>query len=74
MATKKQHKIIEATAQVEQGDDTPRKVKEARPVGNAKALRIWAVVLWVLGLAFEVFAVLIFIGKVNKKSRFCECC
>ena len=65
MATKKQHKIIEATAQVEQGDDTSRKVKEARPVGNAKALRIWAVVLWVLGLAFEVFAVLIFIGKVN---------
>ena len=62
MATKKQHKIIDATSKDETAE---RKVKDARPIGNAKALRIWAIVLWVLGVIFEALAILIFIGKIN---------
>ena len=40
-------------------------VKKAAPVGNATGLRVGAVILWVLAIAFEVLAVLILFGKIN---------
>ena len=55
---KKKKKIVAAT-------NTGKKVKEAAPVGNATGLRIGAVVLWVVALAFEVVALFILNGKIN---------
>lgn len=43
-------------------------VQEAKPLGNAKGLRIGAIVLWVLALAFEILAVLVIAGKINITS------
>lgn len=40
-------------------------VQQAKPVGNAKGLRIGAVILWVLAFAFEILAVLVIAGKIN---------
>ena len=42
-----------------------KKVKQSAPVGNAKGLRIGAVILWLVAIAFEVLAVLILVGKIN---------
>jgi len=55
---KKKKKIVAA----EGGKKT---VKEAAPVGNATGLRIGAVVLWLVAIAFEVVALFIFNGKIN---------
>ena len=82
MAEKKEKKIISAdsgeavekTAKkvsqaAEASAEAPKKkeVKEAAPVGNAKGLRIGAVVLWLVAIVFEVLAVLVVIGKFNLK-------
>ena len=40
-------------------------VLDAAPVGNAKGLRIGAVLLWVLAIVFEVLTVLVVAGKVS---------
>ncbi len=43
--------------------ENKKKYKQAKPVGNAKKKRIIAIILWVLALAFEVFAVFVVNGK-----------
>jgi len=67
MAEKKKKKIISADTglEVEAGSRKKAKMKEAAPVGNAGGLRAGAVVLWVIALALEILAVMIFTGKVN---------
>ena len=67
MAEKKEHKIVAATATKPAAEGTEKKVQQAAPVGNAGALRGGAIALWVLGLVFEVLALLIVLGKINLK-------
>lgn len=62
MATPKKKKTIVSASD---GAETTRRVKEAAPVGNATGLRIGAVALWLVAIALEVLAVLIFNGTVN---------
>lgn len=61
---KKKKKIVAADSGkvVEAGS---RKKKAAAPVGNATGLRIGAVALWAVALAFEVVALFILNGKIN---------
>ncbi len=60
MAEIKQKKIISAST----GEEVSRKkIKQAAPTGNATGYRIGAIVLWVLGLVFEVLAILVALGK-----------
>ena len=76
MAEKKKPIIVnvegeDITAQHEkekaEGASHPQKppVLDAAPVGNAKGLRIGAVILWVLAIIFEVLTVLVVTGKVT---------
>ena len=60
MAEKKKHNLVAA-------NNTPAtpNLKPAKELGNAKGLRIGAVVLWVAALIFEVLAVLILVGKLQ---------
>ncbi len=44
-------------------------IQQAKPVGNAKTLRIGAVILWVLALIFEILAVLVIAGKINLSAN-----
>ncbi|MBQ6334670.1 MAG: hypothetical protein IJI46_06355 [Erysipelotrichaceae bacterium] len=71
MAEKKEKKYVAASKEseeaVKQTHSATRKVKEAEPVGNASGLRIGAVVLWVVALAFEVCALFVFLGKIDLK-------
>ena len=75
MAEKKEKKIIDADTGLEVTAGSKKKpvsstgapMHEAAPVGNAKTLRIGAIVLWVLALVFEVLAVLVVAGKVDLK-------
>ncbi len=61
---KKKKKIVAADSGkvVEAGS---RKKKAAAPVGNATGLRVGAVALWVVALAFEVVALFVLNGKIN---------
>lgn len=67
MAEKKTKKYVSADSGTH--TDAPvksgKKMKEAAPVGNAKGLRVGAVVLWVLALVMEVLALLVVLGKIN---------
>ena len=75
MAEKKEKKIIDADTGLEVKAGSKKKpvsstgapMHEAAPVGNAKGLRIGAIILWVLALAFEVLALLVVLGKVDLK-------
>ena len=69
MAEKKSKKYVSADSgkQTAAPAKKERKVKEAAPVGNAKNLRIGAVVLWVLAVVMEVLALMVVLGKVNLK-------
>ena len=69
MAEKKAKKFVSADSGKETAapEKKTRKVKEAAPVGNAKGLRIGAVVLWVLAIVMEVLALLVVLGKINLK-------
>ena len=75
MAEKKEKKIIDADTGLEVKAGSKKKpvsstgapMHEAAPVGNAKTLRIGAILLWVLALVFEVLAVLVVAGKVDLK-------
>ena len=66
MAETKKKKIVSASdgTQVEAGS-RKRTMKEAAPVGNATGLRIGAVAAWVVAIALEVVAILIFNGTIN---------
>ena len=68
MAETKKKKIVSASTgkTVKEGERKKATVKkQAAPVGNATGLRVGAIVLWVLALAFEFLAWFVFIGKVN---------
>ena len=69
MAEKKTKKYVSADSgkQTAAPAKKERKMKEAAPVGNAKNLRIGAVVLWVLAIVMEVLALMVVLGKVNLK-------
>ena len=61
MAEKKEHKIVMAESNGTEG----KVVHEAKPVGNATGLRVGAIILWVVALAFEILALLVVLGKIN---------
>ena len=44
---------------------TVSEIKKAKPVGNAGGLRVGAVILWIVAIAFEVLAILLLAGKLN---------
>ena len=59
MANKKEHTIISASTgeQIKPGEaPVQHTIQPAAPVGNAKPLRIGAVLLWVAAIALEVLA------------------
>lgn len=67
MAEKKPKKIISASTgeEVKASEGRKAPIKQAAPVGNAGGLRVGAVVLWIVAIAFEVLAVLVLFGKIN---------
>ena len=78
MAEKKQHKIVntageDITVQHKKdladgkvnNDVTRPPMKQAKPVGNAKGLRIGAVLIWLAAFIFEILAVLVVTGKLS---------
>ena len=67
MAEKKTKEYVSADSgtQTDAPVKSGKKMKEAAPVGNAKGLRVGAVVLWVLALVMEVLALLVVLGKIN---------
>ncbi|MBO4359030.1 MAG: hypothetical protein J5796_04435 [Erysipelotrichaceae bacterium] len=68
MAEKKKKTYVAASEESKK-TTTDRKVKEAKPVdvSKAKPLRIGAVLLWILALALEVCALMVFLGKLDLK-------
>ena len=62
MAEKKVHNIVAAEPDKE---NEGKVVHQARPVGNASGLRIGAIILWVVALAFEILALLAVLGKIH---------
>ena len=66
MAEKKTKKYVAADDSTQTATrQQPR--KEAKPVGNPGPLRFGAVVLWILALALEVCALMVFLGKLDLK-------
>ena len=66
MAEKKTKKYVAADDSTQTATrQQPR--KEAKPVGNPGPLRFDAVVLWILALALEVCALMVFLGKLDLK-------
>lgn len=71
MAEKKQHTIVSADSGKEVKAKAPTKAAPAKAAvpaegnGKAKSLRLIACLLWVVAIAFEVLAVLIYVGKVE---------
>ncbi|MBR4165582.1 MAG: hypothetical protein IKR43_05040 [Lachnospiraceae bacterium] len=63
--TKKAAKKVEEAAEATGTVTGKKKTEEAKPVGNAKGLRIGAVCLWVAAIAFELVAVFTLFGKIN---------
>jgi len=65
MAEPKKKKIISASTgeEVQAGSLKPS-AKPAAPVGNATGLRVGAIILWILAIAFEVLALLVATGKI----------
>ena len=67
MAEAKKKKIVSASTG-EEVKGTRKKAtvkKQAAPVGNATGLRVGAILLWVLAIAFEVAALFMVLGKLN---------
>lgn len=65
---KKEHIVVAASSGkkvAEPAENTTRTVKQAAPTGNAGGLRIGAVVLWIVAIAFEILGVLIAVGSVT---------
>ncbi len=67
MAEEKKKKIISADTgeEVEAGSQKKPTMQAAKPVGNATGLRIGAIILWVVAIAFEVLALLVVLGKLR---------
>ena len=69
MAEKKKHNIVSASSGQAAKPVSGKKpaIQQAAPVGNATGLRIGAIALWVLAIAFEVLAVLVLSETINLK-------
>ena len=67
MAEKKKHNIVSASSGQAAKPVSGKKpaIQQAAPVGNATGLRIGAIALWVLAIAFEVLAILVVLGTLN---------
>lgn len=67
MAETKKKKIVSASTGKEVTGSRKKATvkKQAAPVGNATGLRVGAILLWVVALAFEVVAVLMLNGTIN---------
>ncbi len=67
MAEKKKKTYVAASPEAEETvkRTSTKAPKEAKPVGNPTPLRIGAVLLWVLALALEVCALMVFLGKLD---------
>ncbi len=63
MAEKKKKTYVAADTEVK--SEQPR--KEAKPVGNAKGKRVAAVICWIIALALQVCALMVFLGKLDLK-------
>ena len=61
MAEKKKKTYVAADTEVKSSQ--PR--KEAKPVGNAGPKRVIAVICWIIALALEVCALMVFLGKLD---------
>lgn len=60
MAEEKKTKKVVAASEASE-----KKMKEAKPVGNAGGLRAGAIVCWLLALACEAVGILMLFGKIN---------
>ncbi|MBO4831375.1 MAG: hypothetical protein J5569_02755 [Oscillospiraceae bacterium] len=69
MAEEKKKKIVSADTgeEVDVGSVQKPAAQAAAPVGNATGLRIGAIILWVVAIAFEVLALLVVLGKFDLK-------
>ena len=69
MAEEKKKKIVSADTgeEIEAGSLQKPAAQAAAPVGNATGLRIGAIILWVVAIAFEVLALLVVLGKFDLK-------
>ena len=69
MAEEKKKKIVSADTgeEIEAGSIQKPAAQAAAPVGNATGLRIGAIILWVVAIAFEVLALLVVLGKFDLK-------
>lgn len=67
MAETKKKKIVSASTGKEVSGARKKATvkKQAAPVGNATGLRVGAILLWVVALAFEVAALFMVLGKLN---------
>ena len=67
MAEEKKKKIVSADTgeEIEAGSLQKPAAQAAAPVGNATGLRIGAIILWVVAIAFEVLALLVVLGKFD---------
>ena len=69
MAEEKKKKIVSADTGEEVDINNIQKpaAHAAAPVGNATGLRIGAIILWVVAIAFEILALLVVLGKFDLK-------
>jgi len=67
MAEKKEKKYVAADDTKKEAVSKEQVRKQAKENGNPKTLRILAVVLWLVALAFEVCALMVFLGKLDLK-------
>lgn len=66
MAEKKQRTVVSAKEEPKKSTSGKAKtVEQAKPVGNAGALRATAVVMWVLAIVCEALGFLMYFGKIN---------
>ncbi len=67
MAEKKQHNFVAADAQTQAAAEEikKKKLQQAKPVGNASALRAGAIVCWIVALVCEILALRIITGKMS---------
>lgn len=61
-----EHKLVKAeTEEKEVKSESKKTLKEAKPVGNAGALRATAIIMWVLAIVCELLGFLMYFGKIN---------
>lgn len=61
-----EHKLVKAeTEEKETTTESKKTLKEAKPVGNAGALRATAIIMWLLAFVCELLGFLMYFGKIN---------